>query len=249
MLQTAINSILVNAHFTISLTLSLSRNMGFVPVKALVLIQLSTVLLLSTVYGDVVDLVSWAQPPHHHAPTYPPTESPKYHKTHPPSPSPHPHHHHKTHLPPPVHPPSHPYPHPPSYLPKRCLVAVQGVVFCKPCKYTGVDTLLEATPLLGAIVKLECNNTKYPITQEGKTDKNGYFFIEGPKKITNYGAHKCKVFLVSSPQVQCSNPSNLHDGKVGATLKRSEKKPSDPPLPYELFSVGPFAFEPATKCH
>ncbi|KAI7981126.1 Non-classical arabinogalactan protein 31 [Camellia lanceoleosa] len=183
--------------------------MGFVPVKALAHIQFTSVLLLSTVYGDVVDLSQSSPPP-------PPQDPPSSTGS----------------------PPSHPYPHPPSYLPKRCLVAVQGL-FCKPCKYTGVDTLLEATPLLGAIVKLECNNTKYPITQEGKTDKNGYFFIEGPKKITNYGAHKCKVFLVSSPQAQCSNPSNLHDGKVGATLKRSEKKPSNPPLPYELYSVGP----------
>ncbi|KAA8519776.1 hypothetical protein F0562_014032 [Nyssa sinensis] len=235
--------------------------MSFVAAKALVLIQLS-VLLFScfTAFSDEVDLVSWAQSPHHHAPSYPPVEAPKHHWPHPPS---HPHHH-KGHPPghppmhsptnppshPPVHPPMHPPIHPPySHLPTRSLLAVQGVVYCKSCKYIGVDTLSGASPLPGAVVKLQCNNTKYPLVQEGKTDEHGFFFIMPPKKISTYGFHKCKASLVSSPSAYCNNPTNLNDGLKGAILKPLKPPVGRPlhPLPYEIFSVGPFAFEPSSK--
>ncbi|KAA8515240.1 hypothetical protein F0562_018530 [Nyssa sinensis] len=247
--------------------------MGFVPANGFVLIQLS-VLLLScfTVYGGVLDILSWAESPHHHAPSYSPAEAPKH-------PRGHHHHHHKGHSPAhpptpspshapvhtPMHPPSKPpkhapvHPpmyspghspsHPPSYhLPPRSLVAVQGVVYCKSCKYTGIDTLLGASPLLGAVVRLQCNNTKYPLVEEGKTDKNGYFFIMAPKKVTTYGSHKCKVFIVSSPLATCNKPTDLHAGSKGAILMPQKSSAPPPhPFPFVLFSVGPFAFEPSGK--
>ncbi|BBH00893.1 Pollen Ole e 1 allergen and extensin family protein [Prunus dulcis] len=79
--------------------------------------------------------------------------------------------------PPPVHPPQFP---PKKPFP-RSFVAVQGVVYCKSCKYAGVDTLLGASPVLGATIKLQCNNTKYPLVVKTNTDKNGYFFITAPR--------------------------------------------------------------------
>ncbi|KAI3887765.1 hypothetical protein MKX03_018612 [Papaver bracteatum] len=42
-----------------------------------------------------------------------------------------------------------PAPGPSSHLPPRSLVAVQGVVYCKPCKYHGIASLFGATPLPG----------------------------------------------------------------------------------------------------
>lgn len=108
------------------------------------------------------------------APIHRPVESPKYPKSHPhhhhheghplsPPPAHPPTQHHKGHSPspPPAHPPSRhnkghppspPPAHPPNHAPyprRRSPVAVQGVVYCKPCKYRGIDTLWEATPLLG----------------------------------------------------------------------------------------------------
>ncbi|XP_058201808.1 non-classical arabinogalactan protein 31-like [Rhododendron vialii] len=219
------------------------------------------VFLLSciTVFGD-------------HAPIHRPVESPKYpkshphhhhhhHEGHPPSPPPAhpPTQHHKGHSPsPPLahpssrhnegHPPSPPPAHPPSHAPhprRRSPVAVQGVVYCKPCKYRGIDTLWEATPLLGAVVKLECNNTKQPREWYGKTDKNGYFLITVEKKLSSFGAHSCKLYLVSSPSPACKKPTDLLHGEKGALL-RWPQKPSK--FPFELFTVGPFAFEPYNKC-
>ncbi|KAK7362844.1 hypothetical protein VNO77_04968 [Canavalia gladiata] len=200
-----------------------------------------------------------AKPPTH--PHHPPAPAPAPHHHHyPPVPAKPPTHHHypptpvkpPVHPPVPVHPPLHPpVPvHPPVHPPvpvhpfPRSFVAVQGVVYVKSCKYAGADTLLGATPLLGAVVKLQCNNTKYKLVQTGKSDKNGYFFVEAPKSITTYGAHKCNVVLVNAPNGLI--PSNLHGGVNGAVL-RPEKPFMHEKLPFLLYTVGPLAFEP--KCH
>ncbi|PON58400.1 Pistil-specific extensin-like protein [Parasponia andersonii] len=152
----------------------------------------------------------------------------------------------KPHTPPPkpYTPPAKPPVHPP-YIPQpRKLVAVQGVVYCKSCKYAGVDTLLNATEVAGAIVRLQCRNTKYSLFATAKTDKHGYFLIR-PNFLTTYGVHKCKVSLLYSPLPYCRKPSILHGGDKGGVLRPELK--SDAKLPFVLYSAGPFAFEPK-KC-
>jgi hypothetical protein len=107
---------------------------------------------------------------------------------------------------------------------------------------------LGAAPLAGAVVKLQCNNTKYGLVEKTETDKNGYFFFM-PHKLTTMAFHKCKVFLISSPVANCSVPTKLHGGAAGALLIPSAKQPVK--APFQLFSVGPFAFEAHKKlpCH
>ncbi|KAL5730403.1 hypothetical protein ACHQM5_003227 [Ranunculus cassubicifolius] len=138
-----------------------------------------------------------------------------------------------------------PAPAPMSVLPVRSLVAVQGVVYLRACKYLKWETLMGAIPISGATVKLVCNNRKKPITMEAITNKNGYFFMIAPKKVTTYGSHKCKVFLVSSPY-STQKPSNLNWGVTGAYLRRERKQPVPTPS-FTVFTVGPFGFSP-TKC-
>ncbi|KAK4772307.1 hypothetical protein SAY86_014082 [Trapa natans] len=199
-------------------------------------------------------------PHHHHHHLLAPGPSPLYAPAH--APAEH-HHHHNVHAPAPapgpyvahgptkapVHTPSHAPVHTPSQAPavprmSRSFIAVQGVVYCKSCKYPGVDTLLGATPLLEAEVKLQCNSSRRPVVVSAKTDKNGYFFVKAPKTVTTYAFHKCKVSLVSSPSSSaCKKPSDLHGGLCGATL-RPEKHFVANKLPFVLFSVGPLAFEP-----
>ncbi|XP_061979454.1 non-classical arabinogalactan protein 30-like [Populus nigra] len=231
--------------------------MGFVIAKALVPFLLS--LLCFTVFSEKAESLPAEAPHHrgsyHHYPTAAPVSAPPSHA---PSQAPTPHHHHHhghAPAPAPVHTPAHapvhpPKPHMPPPVPThfpRKLVAVQGVVYCKSCNYSGVDTLLGAKPVLGATVKLQCNNTMKPQDLKTTTDKNGYFLIKAPGTITNYGVHKCKVWLVSSPSTACSKITNLHGGLTGAML-RPEKKPfvDEKKREFALFSVGPFAFE--SKC-
>lgn len=101
--------------------------------------------------------------------------------------------------------------------------------------------------LTGATIQLTCENTKYKkVLVQAKTDKNGYFYLEAPKTVTSFAAHKCRVSLVKSPLAKCSKPSNLHDGLNGAIL-RPQKSYVSNKVPYVLYTVGPFAFEP--KCY
>lgn len=125
------------------------------------LLLISVLVLLSTSSFTVVladefdDIVSFVQLPQALL-SHPPAEPPKSHR----------HHHHHKHAPtpapvkPPVKPsppsvkpptptPSPPSASPPSYPVTRKLFAVQGVVYCKSCKYSGIDTLLGASPLVG----------------------------------------------------------------------------------------------------
>ncbi|KAG6604451.1 Non-classical arabinogalactan protein 31, partial [Cucurbita argyrosperma subsp. sororia] len=194
-----------------------------------------------------------AQPPshhhhHHHIHSQPPAHPPHYHLPPAHAPAPGHHHHHDVHpLPPPTHSPAPLHPPKPRLL--RSFISVQGVVYCKSCKYAGVDTLLGATTVAGATVKLICQNTKYPLVQTATTDKNGYFFITAPKAVTSYAFHKCKVVLGSSPTPSCSKASALHGGAAGAPLRPQKSYIDANKLPYVLYSVGPFAFEPTCAHH
>nr|ACN60130.1 putative proline-rich protein [Petunia x hybrida] len=249
--------------------------------KAFVLFHLSVLLLSSfTVLSHGEGLMGWsltkhedhlppAQAPkphkgHHHpkhspAPspaTPPPAYSPSKPPVKPPTPSV------KPPAKPPVKPPTPSVkpptpsvkpPTPSPYYPSRKPVAVRGLVYCKPCKYRGVETLNLATPLQGAIVKLACNNTKKTLVEQGTTDKNGFFLIL-PKMLSSGAYHKCKVFLVSSKNTHCDVPTNFNGGKSGALLKYTPlpKPPATSHLPvkpptFDVFTVGPFGFEASSK--
>ncbi|KAG1330252.1 Proton pump-interactor BIP103 [Cocos nucifera] len=73
----------------------------------------------------------------------------------------------------------------------------------------------------GAVAELRCNNSlRELIKLNGTTNANGYFLIQAPmRKVTTFGSHKCKVFLMSSPLASCNRHSNLSGGVTGAHLK------------------------------
>ncbi|GFP96326.1 pistil-specific extensin-like protein [Phtheirospermum japonicum] len=202
--------------------------------NALLLLQLSALLVVVDVYALPLPPIAAPKSPTLVLPKLPPTPAVK-----------------PIIKPPPVLPPVKPPTRPPVYPPRKKIVAVQGVVFCKSvCKYRGVNTLLGASPLAGAVVKLVCNNTKNSLIQQKTTDKNGYFFFT-PTKLTTADVRKCRVLLVKSPNPKCSAPTNLNRGSAGAILIPAIKPRSKKQQPFSLYTVGPFAFEPAKKypCH
>ncbi|XP_010413808.1 PREDICTED: non-classical arabinogalactan protein 30-like isoform X2 [Camelina sativa] len=146
----------------------------------------------------------------------------------------------------PIKPPVLPPLSPPKF--NRTLVAVRGLVYCKPCKYAGVNTLIGAKPVKDAVVRLVCKNKKSSIS-ETKTDKNGYFMFLAPKTVTSYGIKGCRAFLVKSPDAKCSKVSTLHGGDKGAYLKPVVKPGNSTTIinkfTYGIYNVGPFAFDPA----
>ncbi|XP_042031075.1 pollen allergen Che a 1-like [Salvia splendens] len=93
----------------------------------------------------------------------------------------------------------------------RMKVAVDGVVYCKVCIRNPNNSFhLEAimAPMEGAVVKLQCNNTnKGPWELETKTDGNARFLFKPEReRVSSWGAHKCRIFLVSSPWSDCTAP-------------------------------------------
>ncbi|MCL7046655.1 hypothetical protein MKW94_017797 [Papaver nudicaule] len=119
-------------------------------------------------------------------------------------------------VPSPLAAPPTPVASPPKYVPGKRQIAVQGVVYCKSCKYTAYNTLMEATALPGATKKNK------PVVLTAVTDNKGYFFIAPSKKVSHLGAQKrCKVFLVSPPKkskVKSMIPTNMYGGLIGAYL-------------------------------
>lgn len=58
---------------------------------------------------------------------------------------------------------------------------------------------------VGAAVKLQCNNTGKSWEEQAKTDEKGRFSMK-PGRVSSWGVHKCKLFLVSSPISDCTSP-------------------------------------------
>ncbi|XP_038981160.1 non-classical arabinogalactan protein 31-like [Phoenix dactylifera] len=127
--------------------------------------------------------------------------------------------------------------------PPRLPIAVEGVIYCRSCKLPGYVESMDASPLPGAVAWLRCNSSAPGVTVKGTTDKNGYFLIQ-TNAVTNYGAHKCRVFLGSSPLSYCNVPVYPADQRSGAPLKfeRIIKLGSGQRA---LYTAGAFAFAPA----
>lgn len=95
------------------------------------------------------------------------------------------------------------------------------------------------------MVKVQCKINETVIELSGVTFGLGYFFLRKVNVNINDFVN-CKAYLVWSPLARCNIPTNLHDGIIGAELKR-HKPPSFRSPSYALFIVKPFAFHP--KCN
>ncbi|KAH6773692.1 hypothetical protein C2S52_003403, partial [Perilla frutescens var. hirtella] len=116
-------------------------------------------------------------------------------------------------------------------VPPRKKVAIEGVVYCKICTSNPNNSfhlVSQLTPLAGAVVKLQCNNTNKGWEEQTQTEEKGSFLMM-PNKVTTWGIHKCKLFLVSSPRPDCILPSPW---KLGFPLTATTTPPSTSTLQY-----------------
>lgn len=91
---------------------------------------------------------------------------------------------------------------------------------------------------------MHCRNFFGHVRKIATTDSNGYFFLQAPRTVRAVGAKRCRLALKSTPKDSpCTKKTNINGGKHGAILKldRSVRQQS---LPFALYTVGPFAFEP-----
>lgn len=81
--------------------------------------------------------------------------------------------------------------------------------------------------IAGAVVKLQCNNTnKGPWEEEVKANENGEFLVM-PTKVSSWGIHKCKLFMVSSSNINCYTPR--YDGPWNLGFPLTAANTTSPP--------------------
>ncbi|CAL0311114.1 unnamed protein product [Lupinus luteus] len=169
---------------------------------------------------------------------------------------PHHHHHHNHHSHVRAKPPTH-YIHTTTHFPPKPSIhpfnnpdpkvspvyaAFHGQVLKKSCKHAGENNLIEATPLPGAVVKVQCLISAKEVVHTQTTNERGFFHIESTViKLEDVKLGKCKMFLVSAPNGL--KPSNYNGGIEGALCLPMERIKNGKLF---LFSIGPLAFEP--KC-
>ncbi|KAI3961051.1 hypothetical protein MKW92_007742 [Papaver armeniacum] len=99
-----------------------------------------------------------------------------------------------------------------------------------------------------ATVKMICHGKPQdnPLILSAVTDKGGFFFIPPTKKVSEFGAKKrCRVYLHSPPtHSKCQHSTHMNGGLSGAYLRSAKPSKSSKPLPFALYTVGPFAYEP-----
>ncbi|KAG6391982.1 hypothetical protein SASPL_146184 [Salvia splendens] len=122
--------------------------------------------------------------------------------------------------------------------PARKKVIIEGYVSCVYCVMEGGPGSVIKTDLLpGAVVKLQCNNRKKGSWEEQtETGGDGEFSFK-PVKVTSWGAHKCNIFLVSSPRAVC--PVIIYG--EGVLFKPAAINATSP---FQLYTVRPLAFYP-----
>lgn len=135
---------------------------------------------------------------------------------------------------------------------KTAAVVVDGVVSCQSCETIGSWSLAKAKAIQGAIVSVICKDHRNRVSyyKAFDTDKNGYFYAElkGFKmshSFLDHPLHACKVKLVSSPDKDCNQLTNVNYGLYGAPLRYEDKRIVGPHYEAVIYSSGPLAFRPA----
>ncbi|KAH7284707.1 hypothetical protein KP509_34G067100 [Ceratopteris richardii] len=132
---------------------------------------------------------------------------------------------------------------------RRRALSVRGLVVCQSCNQVGTDSLAGAKPLNGAQLRLLCKDeaSKTSVNVTTRSLKNGSFLFKIPNFFDPKKADPkpiCKVFLISSPAPSCKQQTDINSGQSGGALLRPAR--STPKT--ILYSVGPFAFAPDSRC-
>ncbi|TVU35238.1 hypothetical protein EJB05_17116, partial [Eragrostis curvula] len=127
-------------------------------------------------------------------------------------------------------------------------IGVEGVVWCKGCRYRGYNKTVDASPLPNAAVLLRCRRDEWQLSVWNTTDADGYFLIETEKQVTPYTSKDCKVYVPRSPARGCAVPVKPAR-KKGSPIKFRRFVPFADEL-QARYTAGNFTFAPvdAAKC-
>ncbi|XP_062232627.1 non-classical arabinogalactan protein 31-like [Phragmites australis] len=128
-------------------------------------------------------------------------------------------------------------------------IGVQGVVWCKSCRYRGYFPPMDASPLPGAVVYLRCRHGRRAASFRGVSGPGGYFLIQMSQQVAAFTSQECRVYVPRSPVLACSVPA-YPSGNKGLPLKFQEFVKRGNAL-QGLYSVGNRLFRPKypNKCY
>ncbi|KAG0518935.1 hypothetical protein BDA96_09G220300 [Sorghum bicolor] len=128
-------------------------------------------------------------------------------------------------------------------------IGVQGVVWCKSCRYHGYFAPMDASPLPGAKVYLRCKHGRRAVTVAGQSGAGGYFLIQTSQQVSAFTSQQCRVYVPRSPVRACGVPA-YPSGRKGLPLKFQEFVKRGNGL-QGMYSVGNRFFRPKYrgKCH
>ncbi|KAM3405592.1 hypothetical protein ACQJBY_008220 [Aegilops geniculata] len=138
---------------------------------------------------------------------------------------------------------------PPPQSPVNFSIGVQGMVWCRTCRYSGYNADMDASPLQGAVVYLQCRHGPRRLKRvSGVTGQGGYFIIQS-SQMASFTSKECKVYVESSSSAVCGLADQPAAGK-GLPLKFESFVKQGDGL-QALYSVGNFMFRPSdpNKCY
>ncbi|KAF6997029.1 hypothetical protein CFC21_013290 [Triticum aestivum] len=138
---------------------------------------------------------------------------------------------------------------PPPQSPVNFSIGVQGMVWCRTCRYSGYNADMEASPLQGAVVYLQCRHGPRRLKRVGGVTGQGGYFIIQSSQMASFTSKECKVYVESSSSAVCSLADQPAAGK-GLPLKFESFVKQGDGL-QALYSVGNFMFRPSdpNKCY
>ncbi|KAM0875945.1 hypothetical protein ACQ4PT_036481 [Festuca glaucescens] len=123
-------------------------------------------------------------------------------------------------------------------------IAVQGMVWCKGCKYSGYYAPMDASPLQGAAVELRCRHgPRRTKLVPGVTWQGGYFLIES-SQLTSFTIDECKLYVTASHSPLCDLPVPESPGAGKGLKLKFERFDKRADGLQALYSAGNFFFQP-----
>ncbi|XP_037455800.1 non-classical arabinogalactan protein 31-like [Triticum dicoccoides] len=138
---------------------------------------------------------------------------------------------------------------PQPHAPVNFTIGVQGMVWCKTCRYIGYNANMDASPLKGVEVYLQCRHGPGRLKKvQGASGQGGYFVIQSAQ-MASFTNDECKVYAESSSSTACGLVDEPAAGE-GLPLKFDSFVKHGDGL-QALYSVGNFFFRPSNpnKCY
>ncbi|KAL6614592.1 hypothetical protein ACP70R_036862 [Stipagrostis hirtigluma subsp. patula] len=137
-------------------------------------------------------------------------------------------------------------PRPPPNL--NFTIGVEGVVWCKTCRYAGYVRSKGASPLRNAAALLRCRRGHWALSVWAATDARGYFLAQTGRQAAPFRSGDCKVYVPRSPARGCRVA--VKPGRMKGAPLRFRRFVTRPDGLQARYSAGTFTFAPQdpAKC-